>query len=242
MLLKMSVSSMSTYDKCPKQYHYKYIEKIKIEDHKNEGTELGSCAHEILELFHDTILKEPIGEESYASLMKKLFIQSIGKYELKQEQISELKQIVQDYLITLKRDGMPTIVGIERDFAFNLGEYKVSGFIDRIDKVADCEYRVVDYKTNKNPKYLTDFQLNVYAIAIKEMFPDAKKVTGSYILLKHQCAMKSWEFTDSDIKSCKAKIEKYGTLITGEKRWIKKPTVLCNYCEYRSICQDVWTE
>ena len=54
-MLKLSVSSMDTYKTCPKKYHYRYVEKVKVEVKKHTFTEFGSCAHLILELFHQRV-------------------------------------------------------------------------------------------------------------------------------------------------------------------------------------------
>ena len=29
---------------------------------------------------------------------------------------------------------------------------------------------------------------------------------------------------------------------SNETKWIKNPTMLCNWCDYRQICQDSWSE
>jgi DNA helicase-2/ATP-dependent DNA helicase PcrA len=52
----------------------------------------------------------------------------------------------------------------------------VKGFIDRIEQTPEGEYVVVDFKTGAKPSSLTknsvlsDIQLNLCSLAIKEMF------------------------------------------------------------------------
>lgn len=101
---------------------------------------------------------------------------------------------------------------------------------------------MVDYKTNKNPKYLTNFQLLLYALAIKEKFPDAKLIHGSYILLKHGSKTMDWTFTEKDYQKTLKLIKDVGVSISTDKIWEKKPSVLCNWCDFQSICQDNWAE
>ena len=88
----------------------------------------------------------------------------------------------------------------------------------------------------------TEFQLLVYADAIRRKYPDAKVVHGSYMLLKHNCKTKDWKFSSNDFERVTKKILKRADQISTEKRWVKKPTVLCNWCDYKTICQDSWSE
>lgn len=129
------------------------------------------------------------------------------------------------------------------EFSFAVEQYQVRGFIDRIDIVAPGEYRVVDYKTNKNPKYLNDFQLQLYALALKDKIADLQPpIHGSYVLLKHQSSTLDFTFSEQDLTSTFSKVLELGKTIDSENTWQKKPSVLCNWCDYRSICQDVWIE
>ena len=82
-----------------------------------------------------------------------------------------------------------TIVAAEKKFQFPLNGRKVKGFIDRIEQTPEGEYVVVDFKTGAKPSSLTknsvpaDIQLNLYSLAIKEMFG---KLPTACILLLHQ--------------------------------------------------------
>jgi len=253
-MLKLSVSSIGTYEKCPKQYQYRYILKPDVVREKHPATEFGSCAHLALEIFHKVLMKKRVDPLDYPRLMTWSSTKAIKEFD--KSILSEptwtpdgdipgiifLKDILQDYLNLLKRDGVPNVIGVEVPYSFKIGGSTIRGYIDRLDKVADGEYRVVDYKTSKNPKYLTEFQLLVYADAIRRKYPDAKVVHGSYMLLKHNCKTKDWTFSSNDFERVTKKILKRADQISTEKRWVKKPTVLCNWCDYKTICQDSWSE
>ena len=55
-MLKLSASSIGCYTKCPKQYHYRYIEKPDVEAKDWSFLEFGKCAHETLEIFHKVLM------------------------------------------------------------------------------------------------------------------------------------------------------------------------------------------
>jgi putative RecB family exonuclease len=243
-MIKLSASSIGTFDKCPKHYHYKYIEKPDVPKKDWSFLEFGKCAHRVLELFHEDLITNVRETSEYPTIMRDSFKEALTEFdvEILRDELSYLKEILQTYLNQMLRDGLPEVISNEMDFKIMVGDYLVRGFIDRIDKVGPGHYKVVDYKTNKNPKYLTNFQLLLYAIVIKDRFPDAEKISGCYVLLKHDCKTLDWEFTDKDIKRTINKILRTGKSIDTRDMWEKKPTALCNWCDYRAICQDSWSD
>lgn len=241
-MIKLSASSIGTYEKCPKKYHYHYIEKPDVPKQDWTHLEFGKCAHRVLELFHEHLLKNIREPHEYALVMRESFIQGLSEFNLEilKDDLPELKATLKYYLDNILKNGLPHVLYNEMSFDFKIGEYQVRGFIDRIDKVSDTEYKVVDYKTNKNPKYLTNFQLLLYALAIKERMPEVKKLTGSYVLLKHKCKTLDYDFTELDYQETVDKVMEIGHSIDTSLEWIKKPSALCNWCDYQNICQGDW--
>lgn len=254
MSLKLSVSSMDTYKKCPKKYHYTYIIKPKIEKKKWIHTEFGSCAHRMLELFHKKYIDSPFTQAESASIMKECYTSALKEFDMDILEgytwspegdvpgIPFLRKIMQNYLNTIKKGGFPNVIGVEVPYSFFIGSTEVRGFIDRIDLVASGHYNVVDYKTSKSASYMTNKQLKVYAEAITRMYPDAKILSGEYIMLKLDCKRISWTFTKDELKNLVLDIENTANLITTESAWVKKPSALCSFCDYKNICQEAWIE
>lgn len=237
-MLKLSASSVGTYESCPKKYHYNYIEKPDIEKPEWGHLEFGSCAHRVLELFHLKLLANPRPSTEYHEVMKESFKEALPEFKMRllKPELPYLKEILQDYLNTVYDFGLPNVVSVEESFMIQIGDYKVRGFIDRLDRLSPGEYRVVDYKTSKNPKYLKEFQLLVYSLAIQELYPDAEKIHGAYCLLKHKCKTKDYSFTEFDYERCRKKIKQIGDYISSDTVWIKKPSKLCDWCDYKPIC------
>lgn len=241
---------MDTYKSCPKKYHYRYIEKPKVERIKWPWTEFGTCAHLILEYFHEEANQET-PESEWPRIMKECFVKAVKQFDYQdinamqgvpkggeKQGLVYLREIMQDYLNVLRKDGMPRVLGNEIEYSFEVREdVIVRGFIDRVDIVNDTTLRVVDYKTSKSPKYLKDFQLLVYAVALKEMYPHIDTVYGDFMLLKHNCETKSFTFKDFDIERCYDLIKDNLEMIETDESWTKKPSSLCRFCDYEKICQ-----
>ena len=154
-----------------------------------------------------------------------------------------LKEIAGNYLNLIEERGMPDVVGSEISYEFEVAEgVTVRGFIDRVDKISDTHYKVVDYKTSKNPKYLKSFQLLVYSLAIKRMYPQVEKVSGSFMLLKHDFKEVEYEFGSMDMDKAFKSIIKKSNEIRSEKIWPKKQSRLCDYCDYNTLCLGSWAE
>ena len=48
----------------------------------------------------------------------------------------------------VRKNGLPNVISTEKDYSFEVKEgVIVRGFIDRIDKISDTHYHVLDYKT-----------------------------------------------------------------------------------------------
>ena len=80
-MLKLSVSSMDTYKTCPKKYHYRYIEKVEIETEPQIATAFGTCAHLILELFHQKV-DNNTPKEQWSGIMAKCCKEAFASKEV----------------------------------------------------------------------------------------------------------------------------------------------------------------
>lgn len=220
-MLKLSASSIGTFEKCPKQYQYRYIIKPDVPEKDWSFLEFGKCAHRTLELFHEHLLYNIEPPDRWSQIMKESFQKAIREFDpgILKPEFPELKGVIQDYLDLMRENGLPPVVHNELNFNFKIENYVVRGFIDRIDKISDGEYHVVDYKTNKNPKYLKEFQLLLYALAVKEKYPDAELIHGSYVLLKHKSRTKDWTFTEEDYQRTIDKVIQVGRDITLGRSW-----------------------
>ena len=116
------------------------------------------------------------------------------------------------------------------------------GFIDRVDKNSNGEYRVVDYKTNKKlydqKDLATSLQFGIYALAILNEF-DEIPVEYQYrmILLDDQqkALTLGWE------KRLVTALDKIIKGLDERKEngvWEPKPTPLCHWCSYCKTNSD----
>ena len=130
------------------------------------------------------------------------------------------------------------IVDIERWFETSIGEVKLRGRIDRIDKDGS-NYTVVDYKTSKKAPSLNelkkDMQLLVYALAVRGMYGDGGKLkVGDWFLRSNEKVF--FEPEQKAIETMQAEIAEMAAKIKAASFEPKKGSWECNYCDYKCLC------
>lgn len=237
-ILKLSASSIKTYDQCPKKYYYQYIEKL---DRKQwDHFSIGNLCHKTLELFHKIYMEEGLKKKkSLSNLMSHAFSEARKNFpNLRGELLKDSKQMILDYLTSIKASKeMPMVKGVETSFEFSLCDNVIiRGILDRIDILKDGTFNIVDYKTNKNPKYLDSFQLLIYGVWLKEKYPEIESFKATFILLKHASSKREFEFNTEDLNSTRKKLIKFAEKIGNDNEWITIPNHLCNWCDFKNVC------
>lgn len=241
-LLKLSASSIKTYQQCPRKYYFTYLEKPDIPEKDWSHLTLGNFVHDVLEYFHNVLMKHPDRD------IRKLMSHCCTKKEKEDQFIDKLdpeirkavKEMLLAYLNELEDKGVPEVQSNERNFNVYLDkDLLIRGKIDRIDFGTDDHpelFHVVDYKTGKS-KYLDEFQLLVYGIPLLEDDPDIETYQGSYLALKENMKWISHTFTRTDVEKTKEKIRGIARQIREDSTWEPRPQFLCQWCDYETVCE-----
>ncbi len=180
---KFSFSQLTTFERCPLDYKFIYILKIPLED--NPQAVFGRCLHLCLRQFllplletnfQPSLFGEKKIDEKLLSLKQLLtyyeqYWQDNGydnrtqadKYKI------EGKKMLADFQASLPAQ-KPSIVFLERKFNLALDTYQLTGTVDRVDKLADGTYEIIDYKSGNKPKkieYKEKRQLLLYQAALQ---------------------------------------------------------------------------
>lgn len=246
-LIKLSVSKAKTFEGCKKKFKYSYILRIPKTDEQTYHT-LGKLVHKCLELFHKEYY-ELNSTDPFHIVMKKSWKAATNLKEFKPKLTAEIIADAKLYLNSyLKRwsllnstEELPKVISCEHEFKKELeGKVLLNGSIDSIQIDPDGIYHIVDWKTSKSSKYLKKdwLQLLVYAYVLFLEKPDLEVIRGSYLMLKLDCEMVTKEFNRDEIISVKDKILDYYSQIVSETDYPANPTILCNYCDYKDLCEE----
>lgn len=186
-----SHSRLSTFENCPRQFYYRYVEKIKIDDEEGIDTFLGNRVHDALEqLYRDRGFGKVLTAEQlvhqFNALWKKEFHDGVVCVR-KDYGPEDYRRVGEDCLRKYHARYAPfdqaTTIGLEEQIHLALdkkGQYKVTGFIDRLSQRPDGVFEIHDYKTNSRLPSQEDKdqdrQLALYQIGVQNRWPDVEQV------------------------------------------------------------------
>jgi putative RecB family exonuclease len=244
-----SHSRISTFEQCPQKFRFQYIDRAEIEEVEGVEAFLGSRVHEALEkLYKDLkfqkIIPLPALLRFYREQWKKNWHDNV---QIVREEYSERnykkmgEKFIADFYNRYKPFDKDRTIGLEQRITVEIGGYKITGFIDRLS-FCNGAYEIHDYKTAaslpEQAKLDIDRQLALYALAVKKMFRDAKKIDLVWHFLAFDKEMRS-ERTDKQLKELEndvlSSIQAIELACDTEK-FPAKESVLCDWCEFRAIC------
>lgn len=122
----------------------------------------------------------------------------------------------------------------------------LGGKIDRIDRLPDGTYRIVDYKTGKAKsedflrKY--DLQLAAYSVIARRQFGPVSRCVMLYLEAEQEVGFepnREWLASkEEEIRLLLDAIEEEQSRPDGPAKFPPTPNVLCGWCDYRELCPE----
>jgi putative RecB family exonuclease len=248
-----SPSSLNCFENCPRQYAFRYIDKIEID---TEGIEafVGKRVHEVLERLYQFV-----GQGLLPSLQKvvaRYHANFDEQYDASRVRItregtpsdfyrdSGVRGLENYYRRHYPFDGDQT-VGLERPIRFALdaaGQYAVRGIIDRIARAKDGVLEIHDFKTGRRVPKQDDLdrdrQLGLYELGIREQLGESGEIrlVWHYVLRDVQrTSQRSPEQREQLRTNTARAIDK----IRAEREFAPRPSGLCGWCEFRDRCPAI---
>jgi DNA helicase-2/ATP-dependent DNA helicase PcrA len=182
-----SASALKKYEDCPLCYKFVYV--LQVPTRPRTYFSMGTAVHSVIEL----LSKRQLEGETPTKERALELLNSCWSSEAYASRTHELEDRVRaeamlDTYLSWQAANRNTIVAAEKKFQFTLHGRNVKGFIDRIEQTPEGEYVVVDFKTGSKPSSLTknsvpgDIQLNLYSLAIKELFGKVPRRASFYYI------------------------------------------------------------
>ncbi len=244
--MRISYSALETFENCPKKYEFRYIDKIKAPKSKEQI--FGTLIHSTLKYFHSQIPRPNFSE--IADYFKEHWVNSEKIWQNEQEEKFFFKEglnILKSYYQENYSKNF-IIVDLETRIEAELKESEhpeaethfIVGQIDRIDKIGNNFFEIIDYKTTKKmpslDKVKQNMQLAIYSLGFLKRWPNFSKakLKLSLYFLRHNEKL-SFLKEDKFLKEAKEKIL---NIISKIKKgyFLPTPNPLCDYCPYKPIC------
>ena len=247
-----SHSRLSCFEQCPQKYKLAYIDKVETEVEETIEAYMGSLVHAILEkLYRDLRYSKKNTLNDLLRFLREQWIKNwtdsilIVKKEYNSNNYMKMaEKFITDYYNRYTPFNQSKTIALEDRILINLddsGDYKLQGYIDRLSEVKDGYYEIHDYKTNSwlpLPKYIEeDRQLALYAIGVKDKYPDADDVRLIWHFLAFDKEIDSTR-TENELDELKQNTIQLIDKIENEDQFNTNPSGLCKWCEFQEICKE----
>ncbi|MGH0038250.1 MAG: RecB family exonuclease [Myxococcota bacterium] len=247
-----SHSRLSSFENCPKQFHFRYVLKIPSE---SEGVEafVGKRVHEVLERLYVFVGKDMVpGIEKVVARYHTLWDEHFDAERLRIVRegmtFDHYRQLGERCLRNFYRRHYPfdhdETLGLEERVVFSLdedGRYKMQGIIDRIVRAGDGAIEIHDYKTGQRvPSQRNldrDRQLALYQIGLQDRYG----ADQPFRLVWHYVAsgqIRSSARTPEELRALREETIGLIDRIEGEQQFAPNRIPLCSWCEYQPICPE----
>jgi putative RecB family exonuclease len=246
-----SHSRLSTYERCPRRFQYRYLLGIPPEGESVESY-LGKRVHEVLERLYRATARGFVPTLAqvrmrFRQLWKDGFDAARVRFarpELESAfyQAQGERCLENYYRAQYPFDGDETL-GIEERVEFELGSdaepVRFQGVIDRVVRARDSATEIHDFKTGARVPSQKDLdedrQLALYQIGLAR----TRGVEGPVRLVWHylrQGVVRVSQREPQELLSLESATLDLVERIQSEREYAPAPSRLCNWCEYREGC------
>lgn len=245
-----SHSRISSFENCPLQYKYRYIDRI---PKSQEGIEafVGKLVHEVLEALYSDLPAARAKDAAwwraqFTSLWERKWSPEVRivRETMTADDYRQLgERCVERFVATHHPFEGGEVIACEEKVEFALdpgGRYRMLGFIDRIDRVGPGSLEIHDYKTGSLPRggaLRNDRQLTLYEIALRQRWPDTVEVRHVWHYLAHEKQFVEQRDRDG-LKRVRLETIEAIRRIESTTKFHPKRTALCGWCDYQSICPE----
>jgi putative RecB family exonuclease len=245
-----SHSRLSSFENCPKQFHYRYVERRAVD---TEGVEafVGKRVHEVLERLNRFVHRGLV--PSLAKVVARFRAEWEQHFDAERVRIVRTENPPEAYremgercLANHYRRHYPfdrdETLGIEAHVAFPLdgeGRYRMQGFVDRISRAPDGALEIHDYKTGRwvpsQEQLDADRQLALYQIGVQAQHGGKAPVRLVWhYLLRDQVRVSTR--TSEQLDALRARTVALIERIEAEQDFAPTPSSLCTWCEHNDVC------
>ena len=244
-----SHSRLSCFENCPRQFHYRYVERIAVDSESIEAF-LGKRVHDVLERLNRFVLRGLVPSlakvvERFRSEWHEHF--DAGRVRIVRSEMpaASYREVGERCLGNHYRRHYPfdrdETLGIEAHVAFSLDggdRYRMQGYVDRIARAPDGALEIHDYKTGRfvpsQQSLDDDRQLALYQLGLEERYGAGEVRLVWHYLQRNQLRVSTR--TRGQLDGLRGRTIELIDRIEAERAYDPKPSALCTWCEFNHLC------
>jgi DNA helicase-2/ATP-dependent DNA helicase PcrA len=242
--LMLSATDIDVYRSCP--LRYKFARVFSIPREQTLQQRFGILIHQVLERYHSQLANEEAsgqvmletpGPERLVTLFetgwRRLgFGESNEERQLHEKGVAALERYQERFAA---EEGSP--VWFERNFAFRIGPHLLRGRVDRVDRLPDGSYELIDYKTGRarRPSELKDdIQLSLYQLGARQSWRlESARQSYYYVLDDEKVPVQP---SDDDVQRIEATATEVAEAIIAQRFDPTPSFKVCSMCDFQLLC------
>jgi putative RecB family exonuclease len=228
--MQISYSNIKAYLFCPWKYKLIYEDRWHVPP--NPSISLGHSIHRALEDYYSN--KKEALDELLESYDRHWVNEGFSSARQSLESYRKGEDLLKGYWHSNK-DSKSRVFAVEKEFNIFLGRHYLIGTIDRIDRLPDGTYEIIDYKTHAElwdkERIDNDLQLSVYSIACERLM--YTPMILSYYFLAHAQKI-STQRSSGQIKDTMSLISDVAGKISSGS--YAPDTQKCKACDFKRKC------
>jgi DNA helicase-2/ATP-dependent DNA helicase PcrA len=236
--LSLSASDLDLYLTCPLKYKFRRVFGIPEEPTINQR--FGILIHSVLERFHKEAGEDEAaggGLDELIDLFESGWRRSgFGSSDDELQFRDRAREAMRLYWEREREsEGVPA--WLERKFDIRIGEHQVRGRVDRVDRLPDGSYELIDYKTGERKgeaQLENDLQLALYRLAAREAW-GLEAGAGSYYYVLDADKVAAPVRAD-DAERVERTVLEVGEGVLSQDFEPRPSPTTCSWCDYRLIC------
>ncbi len=231
--MKVSHFKLSMFLECPLKYKFYYIDNLKEQCKPKPYHSMGISVHDALEKFFSQPTRSL---DVLHNLLRKHWVRE-GFAGRNEERVWGLKALAMltNFYHSVDVHTQPEMM--EVSFEVELDGFILNGRIDRVDKLSDGSYELIDYKTGNPMTYEeanSDLQMSIYWLGLYHQHNIAPKKLTFYFLKNNTTF--TTEKSLEQIEEQKVFIKKAVVQMKEIKEFKPRPNRYCYLCDFALLC------